>query len=139
MEIEVKRRGNPATGAQLGEMFINSVRECFTLEDEVRETADPVTVWKVPGKTAIPRGRYQVIVNKSARFKRLMPLLVNVPGFSGVRIHPGNDAADTEGCILIGQECAGNLIFKSRAAFAVFFPKLQAALAQGEPVFCTVS
>lgn len=75
---------------------------CWTLEDPVREVpGEPVEVWKIKGDTAIPRGTYAVRVTRSNRFKTDLPLLLNVPGFEGVRIHGGNTAADTEGCILV--------------------------------------
>lgn len=75
---------------------------CWTLEDVVREVDGmPVGRWKIHGKTAIPVGTYPVSVTLSNRFKRPLPLLEGVPSFAGVRIHGGNTAADTEGCILV--------------------------------------
>jgi hypothetical protein len=139
MEITVTR-SETRKGATIGQLRINGVHLCFTLEDAVREIqGEPVESWKVAGETAIPRGRYQVIVNESARFGRLMPLLVNVPGFSGVRIHPGNSAADTEGCILLGLSVQGNLVLQSRAAFEQFFKQLQAAILNGEQVHLSIA
>ena len=96
--------------------------ECATLEDCVRPL-------KIAGITAIPKGTYEVIINWSARFKRLMPLLLNVPGFDGVRIHTGNDAHNTEGCILVGMTVGVNRVGQSRVAYDALFPKLQAAAA----------
>lgn len=139
MEITVTR-SESRKGATIGQMRIDGVHLCFTLEDEVREVkGTPVESWKVAGTTAIPRGRYQVIVNESSRFGRIMPLLVNVPGFSGVRIHSGNTAADTEGCILVGLSTQANLVLQSKAAFEQFFKQLQAAILNGEKVYISVA
>ena len=66
------------------------------MEDTVRDE-------KIAGKTAIPEGTYEVVVNRSPRFKRDLPLLLNVPNFEGIRIHRGNTAKDTNGCILVGE------------------------------------
>ena len=78
------------------------LRSFWVLEDQVREVVgEPVSEWKVPGKTAIPAGRYKVLITFSNRFQKLMPQLMDVPGFTGVRIHAGNTAADTEGCLLL--------------------------------------
>ena len=75
---------------------------CWTLEDVVREIpGQPVTAWKIKRETAIPRGTYPIRVTRSNRFGVDLPLLIDVPGFDGVRIHGGNTAADTEGCILV--------------------------------------
>ena len=65
-----------------------------------------------------------VLLTFSQRFQRLLPILLNVPMFTGIRIHAGNTAADTEGCILVGQERAGNQILKSRSALEALLPKL---------------
>ena len=99
----------------------------FTLEDEFREhTGVPVNEWKVRGKTAIPEGAYKIIINNSVRFKREMPLICAVPGFTGVRIHAGNTEFDTEGCILVGKTWAGaDFIGRSREAFDELFQKIK--------------
>lgn len=78
-------------------LFIsNDSRFCYTLEDTVR----PKGV-KIPGLTAIQAGRYELVVTFSQKFQRQMPLLLNVPEFSGIRMHGGNTAQDSEGCILV--------------------------------------
>ena len=114
----------------IGELTINGVHQCFTLEDKVR----PV---KIFGQTAIPAGRYEVVVNESAHFHKLLPELVNVPDFEGVRIHSGNKPADTEGCILVGRTKGTNVINDSHTAFDALFPKIQAAVAH-EKVFIEI-
>jgi hypothetical protein len=114
-----------------GILLINGVFECWTIEDVVREQ-------KLPGETAIPEGRYRVHVNESQRFKRLLPLLLSVPGFSGVRIHPGNTAKDTEGCILPGTSRLQDFVGGSRVAFERMFNKIQSALARSEAVWMVI-
>ena len=82
----------------LGKMYINGEFFGYTLEDPVR----PAGV-KVYGDTAIPALTYAVVVNYSEHFKKALPLLLDVPGFSGVRIHGGNRTSDTLGCILVAK------------------------------------
>lgn len=124
-------------GWTLGRLNVNGVFECYTCEDVVREVPNvPVAEWKVPGATAIPIGHYGIIIDASTRFHRLMPHILNVPGFNGIRIHSGNTAADTEGCILVGTEfddkgIAGGC---SRPAFERLFEKMKLASALNEPI-----
>ncbi len=90
-------------GATLGCLFIDGAFFGFTCEDAVRERPGvPVETWKIPGATAIPAGKYRVVLSQSQRFKRLLPEVLHVPGFLGVRIHRGNGPSDTEGCPLVG-------------------------------------
>ena len=138
MDIELKRFRQDAV-CTIGVMTIGEGLPLYTLEDVVREVSGkPVESWKVFGKTAIPRGRYRVTITPSQRFKRDMPLLNDVPGFAGVRIHPGNTAADTEGCILVGLGLAADAITQSRDAFNRLFPMIQGAIARGEEVWITI-
>ena len=121
MKIKVKRYEFRDTYT-VGRMYIDDVYFCYTLEDKVREGA------KVNGQTAIPTGTYNVIINHSNRFNRDLPLLENVPNFTGVRIHAGNTSKDTDGCILLGQTYAGkDFVGSSKSAFDVFFEKLKQA------------
>jgi hypothetical protein len=103
----------------VGKLYINGVYECFTLEDPVRET-------KIHGETAIPYGTYNVIITQSARFKRELPLLLNVKNFVGVRIHAGNTVDQTEGCILTGtMRTKDGKVLNSRIAFDALFKKMK--------------
>jgi len=117
----------------IGSLSIGGSVLCHTLEDIVRDT-------KLFGTTAIPAGTYQVVITYSPHFQRDLPLLVNVPGYTGVRIHPGNTAADTEGCILPGMTVLNNFkaIAESRKAFDLLYPKIQWALDHGEQVTITI-
>ncbi len=91
----------------LGELHIEDERIGYTLEDPVREFRIGET-WKwdklrkIAGRTAIPSGTYPLSLTMSSRFGVVLPLLSNVPDFTGVRIHGGNSVYDTEGCILLG-------------------------------------
>jgi hypothetical protein len=129
MKLQVKRTQCRAI-CTIGEFYIDGELECFTLEDQVR----PFEEHKVFGLTAIPYGTYDVDVTFSPHFGRLLPLVKNVPGFEGVRIHPGNTAADTEGCLLLGTGVAGDTITNSRKAFDAAYEKIKEAHDKGERI-----
>lgn len=119
MIITIKRLYK-SENSTIGEMTIDGKWECYTLEDKEREV-------KIKSETAIPKGTYKVIINQSNRFKKLLPLLLNVPNFEGVRIHPGNTNHDTEGCILVGRTRSKDFIGQSRKAFESLFAKMKLA------------
>jgi len=97
------------------------VLECYTLEDTVRE--DGV---KLPGRTAIPAGCYDIAITESPRFdKEMLPLLLDVPNFTWIRIHWGNTAKDTDGCILVGAVRAKGAVLSSRVALDKLMEKLK--------------
>jgi len=107
MKIKVKREFFSDTET-LGSMFINDKFFCYTLEDfdkKLKQSQDLsfIQANKVAKKTAIPSGDYRVILSISNRFKRLMPEVLNVKGFAGIRIHGGNTHENTEGCILVAK------------------------------------
>ncbi|MBC7748915.1 MAG: hypothetical protein H7Z76_10135 [Methylotenera sp.] len=129
MKIEVKRLHHTEKST-IGEVYVNGVFECYSCEDIEREGES-----KVAGKTAIPKGTYDVIINMSNRFQRQMPLLLNVPNFAGVRIHPGNTAQDTEGCILVGRTRSVDFVGESRKAYTKLFEKM---LLAKEPITITI-
>lgn len=119
----------------IGELFVDGSRECWTCEDVERAPGAP----KVHGQTAIPRGTYEVIITYSPHFNRNLPLLVDVPGFEGIRIHPGNDANATEGCLLPGNVRRLKGVGESRVAFEALNAKIQRALDAGEHVDITIT
>lgn len=128
LQVEIRRE--IYTGkSTIGRLFVNGEFECYTLEDCARA---PGT--KLPGATCIPEGNYSLIMNYSRRLKKRLPQLLAVPGFEGIRIHPGNTDADTEGCILVGQTRAEDFVGKSRAAFGKLLTRLQAATRGGGEV-----
>ena len=102
-----------------GKLYLNGKYFCDTIEDRVRPIGE-----KVLGQTAIPEGCYELVVNKSARFKKLMPLLLDVPNFKGIRIHSGNTADDSEGCILVGVKVGDGVIGQSRQTFRTLMEEL---------------
>jgi len=105
---------------------------CFILEDRIR----PGGI-KIKGETAIPQGTYEVVVTFSNRFKRRMPLLLDVPNFSGIRIHSGNTAEDTEGCLLTGKTQGVDFVGSSRDAYGSLFAKIEEACDR-EKVYITI-
>ena len=110
--------------ATMGSLYVDGVWQCWTLEDAIRDQ-------KMAGETCIPAGTYRVDITPSQRFHRLLPILLDVPGFSGVRIHPGNTIADTEGCVLVGRTRSSGSVGESRLAFEPLFDRLKAGLSGG--------
>lgn len=129
MKIEVVRPPECGPVCTIGEMFVDGKFECFTLEDVVRPTGV-----KVYGETAIPEGTYPIDVTYSPRFKKELPLVMGVKGFTGIRIHAGNTKDNTEGCILVGRSKGRDRVNESRLAFNTLFEKLKAAKARKEPI-----
>ena len=125
----------------IGELYISGVLECLTLEDPVRADPNPSTPAneaKVPGRTAIPDGRYQISLQKptrvlwSPRPDGALPRLRDVPGFMGIFIHAGNTPEDTEGCILVGRLRDPDRIWSSRLALSTLLTKLTEGLHDGD-------
>lgn len=124
----------------IGSLSVNGAFECWICEDAVREVpGQPVESWKIAGQTAIPAGTYVVDITFSTRFKRDLPVLLNVPGYSGIRIHPGNDAADTDGCLLPGDTREPKRVGLSRVAFERLFAQLRVAKIKGDPITIEVA
>jgi hypothetical protein len=96
----------------IGKLYVDGELFSDVLEDKVRPNGE-----KVYGQTAIPAGTYKVILNMSNRFKCIMPLLLNVPNFEGIRIHSGNTSEDTHGCLLVGKNTEKGKVTESRKIF----------------------
>lgn len=135
MELTLNRifLGSSAT---IGELLINDKHLCDTLEDRVRPEGE-----KVYGETAIPEGTYEVKLTHSPRFKKILPEILNVPNFSGIRIHSLNKAEESEGCIGVGEWNGKdtNWISNSRNAFNKLFAILQEASDRGEKITITIN
>lgn len=129
-------RGPSSAKSTIGELDINGVRECYVLEDVDRFLEKGGI--KISGRTAIPRGIYRIILDWSDRFKCLMFLLVDVPGFTGVRIHAGNIAENTEGCLLTGQTQGKDFVGQSVAALKNLSTKILSAMLRGESVWIEI-
>ena len=113
-----------------GELRKNTELICYTLEDTCRRQ-------KIPHRTAIPSGTYQIVVNWSEKFDKELPLLLKVPNFEGIRIHAGNTATDTSGCILVGMKKGENAVYDSKKALSNLMNFLIPSLKDGV-VFLTV-
>lgn len=116
----------------IGKLYINDKYFCDTLEDTDRcltqsMTEQQIVSKKVYGETAIPTGTYRIIISYSNKFKKQMPLLLNVPGFAGIRIHSGNTEKDSLGCILVGKNKAVGKVLESRDTYSKLFSILQEA------------
>ena len=126
-----------------GERFGDGQKWCNALEDTDRGltsemSVDDVLAVKVKGQTAIPKGRYEVEMTYSPRFKKQMPHVVAVKGFTGVRLHPGNSCDDTEGCILFGENDHIGWISRSRYWTGLLTSMIESELEKGHKVWLTV-
>lgn len=135
MELKLVRKTFGETFTK-GKLFINNGFQCYIIEDKDRKLEIKDNV-KVQNLTCIPRGNYKVIVSMSQHFGKLLPEILNVPQFSGVRIHSGNSSKDTEGCLLVGSINDNDnvdWISGSKDAFNNLFPKIQKAFSDGEEI-----
>lgn len=115
----------------IGKLYLNGIfTGIYTLEDQIRPTGE-----KVYGQTAIPYGKYPVEITFSPKFGTDMPLIENVPGFAGIRIHTGQSNRDTAGCLLVGTDVKGTKLTGSEKAFNYLFSILQKAQNEGRKIF----
>ncbi len=136
MEITIKRT-KYFDDCTIGEMSIDGVFFSYTLEDTDRKIEELGCSVKVYGKTAIPKGKYLIAMTYSPRFKQYMPLLMNVPCFTGIRIHAGNVNMDTEGCILCGFKNRDKMILESRKATSELY-KILTKVEKKEKITVTI-
>ncbi len=122
----------------IGKLDIDGNYFCDTLEPTWRDIGPGRPGRKVRGKTAIPEGRYPVVITYSPKFKRWLPLLLHVPKFEGVRVHEGNEAKDTEGCVLVGENLLPGRVLDSRRWLVLLKYRISRAKERGEGVWLTV-
>lgn len=128
MKLTLVRIANRPTYC-IGKLYIDGKWFCDTIEDTDRGLCDEMSEKeilkrKVKGETAIPTGIYQVLITYSPKYKKQMPLINNVKGYSGIRIHSGNTSKDTEGCLIVGKNKEVGKVLESRITFNALFKKL---------------
>ena len=120
----------------IGKLYIDDVYFCDTIEDTVRDINKNGKFdnreKKIHSKTAIPYGIYEIKWTYSPRFKKYTPQLMNVPSFEGIRIHAGNTSADTEGCLILGENKQVGKVLNSRATINKFYPIIKEACSNGK-------
>ena len=138
MKLRVKRIAKNSDYT-IGNLYIDDEFFCNTLEDTDRGLKDTqslvyIKAKKIFGKTAIPTGTYKVVLTYSFRFKRVLPLIVGVKGFDGIRIHQGNLPKDTEGCLLVGKNTFKGMLSDSK----VTLEKLLSILSKEKDIVITI-
>lgn len=135
MKLTLKRIALRSTYT-IGRLYVDGNYFCDTLEDTVRDLNKNGKFdngeKKVYAKTAIPYGTYEIKWTYSPRFKKYTPQLMNVPSFSGIRIHAGNSSTDTEGCLLLGQNKKVGMVLNSRATINKLYPMIKEACSKGK-------
>ena len=153
MELKLKRKYKAETYT-IGDMFLEEEWFCNTLEDKDRGlkssmSLEEINKIKVYAETAIPTGRYKVIMDVvSPKYNKVkwykdnfggrMPRLENVKGFSGILIHPGTTAVDSAGCIIVGFNKIKGNVLDSRATFQKLWKKLEDAHKRKETIYLTI-
>ena len=129
MRIELVRIAFKSTYT-IGKLYVDDTYFCDVLEDVDRGldssmTESEILEKKVKGQTAIPTGHYVINITYSPKYKRMMPLLLDVKGFSGIRIHSGNSSKDTEGCLLVGKNKKVGMVLESRDTYQRLFKMME--------------
>ena len=143
MELRLERKYRSSKYC-IDKLYINGKYFSDALEDPDRGLTDSMSLEeikkiKVKGNTCIPYGTYNVTITYSPRFKKNLPLINNVKGFEGIRIHSGNTPQDTEGCLLLGFNRVKGQVVDSRITVSKFITQIQQALNKGEKVTITIT
>lgn len=132
----------------IGSLFIDGKYFCDTLEDQVRILPDScpntpkgracVCKEKVYGETAILAGKYKVVLRYSPKFKRILPAIEDVAHFLGILFHSGTTAADSHGCILLGENKKRGMLLNSKATVDLFISILKSAVEAGKTLILII-
>ena len=149
MKLEIERRWKKETYT-IGRLYVDGVYFCNTLEDKCRGLKQTDSIYfikqrKVYGETAIPSGTYTVAMNvTSPKYAAIawywqlcqgkMPRLLNVPGFEGILVHPGNDPTQTLGCLLVGKNTKVGQLTESKDTFKALYKEMKKAYDAGEEI-----
>ena len=141
MQITIKRPPIADTVQTISDLLVDNVWFSNVVEDRDRglhqtDTLQYIQSVKVKHETAIPYGTYQVVLSYSNRFKKYLPELIEVPGYVGIRMHPGNDETDTSGCLCPGIK-SGKKVLQSKVTFDKLFSLIQKTIKK-EKVFVTI-
>lgn len=142
MKILIRRIAKRNTYT-IGKLYINNEYFCDTLEDKDRGltesmSKEEIQKIKIKGETCIPLGTYSISITYSNRFQKKMPLINNVKGFDGIRIHSGNTDKDTEGCILVGENKVVGKVINSKVTYNKLYTILNKALSKKELITLTI-
>ena len=143
MELKLERKYR-SNNYCIDKLYINGKYFSDALEDPDRGLTDTMSLEeikkiKIKGNTCIPYGTYNITITYSPRFKKNLPLLNNVKGFDGIRIHSGNTPQDTEGCLLLGLNKVKGRVVDSKVTVNKFIDIVQEALNKGEKVTITIT
>jgi hypothetical protein len=128
----------------IGELFLDNQFVCFVLEDKDRMLdngwdLDRITREKVHGRTAIPTGEYKIEWTFSDRFQKAMPILLNVKGYAGVRIHSGNTPEHTLGCLIPGMKMSTDNVSESKVATMKLWNIIKIAIDNKEQIYINIT
>ena len=142
MKLKLKRIYKADTYT-IGRLYIDNEYFCDTLEDKDRGltsymSEEEIKRLKVYSETAIPTGTYKIEVTFSPRFKKKMPVLIGVKGFSGIRIHSGNDETHTSGCILCGFNKEKGKVINSKVVTSKVYALIENAINNNNEVEITI-